>query len=351
MNSWQDTLVRESASIRDAMSVLDRGGAQIALVVDWKTRLLGVVTDGDIRRGILRGIGLDDPVFQVMRPDCVTVSVEDGRQKALELMRTHDLKQVPVVDASGCVVGLHVLKLALPTERDNWVLLMVGGLGQRLRPFTEVMPKPLLPLGGRPLLEIIIDNFVAQGFRRFYLSVNYKAEMVQMVIGDGARFGAQIEYIHEEARLGTAGALGLLPSPPQAPLIVMNGDLLTKVDFGHMLAAHAEQGCAATMAVRDFRIQIPYGVVELDDSRIVRVVEKPVQSFLVNAGIYALNPEVVARVPANQPLDMPDLLAQVMAEDGRVGAFPVREYWADIGTREDFDRACSEYTTEFQLSG
>lgn len=347
MNSWQDTLVRESATIREAMSALDQGGAQIALVVDGGMRLLGVVTDGDIRRGILRGIGLDGPVAQVMRRDGITIGPEDGRQRALELMRIHDLKQVPIVD-DGRVVGLHVLKLMPAAEHDNWVLLMVGGLGQRLRPFTEVMPKPLLPLGGRPLLEIIIETFTAQGFRKFYLSVNYKAEMVQMVIGDGSRFGARVDYIREEDRLGTAGALGLLPQPPEAPLIVMNGDLLTKVDFGQMLAFHAEQACAATMAVRDYRIQIPYGVVEVDDSTVARVVEKPLQSFLVNAGIYVLDPEVVARVPPNQPLDMPDLLAQVMAGGQRVGAFPIREYWADIGTREDFDRASSEYTTVFR---
>lgn len=347
-SEWQHTRVSENASVREAMIVLDQGGAQIALVVSDDDILLGVVTDGDIRRGILRGTSLDGPVASVMRRECFTVSLEDDRQKALDLMRLHDLKHVPVVDAERRVIGLHVLKLTRPFERDNWVMLMVGGLGQRLRPFTEVIPKPLLPMGGRALLETIIEKFTAQGFRKFYLSVNYKAEMVRMVVGDGSRFGARVEYVQEKEALGTAGALGLLPAPPEHPLIVMNGDLLTKVDFSHMLAFHDKQGCAITMAVREHRVQIPYGVVEIDGSAVSRIVEKPIQTFLVNAGIYVLNPEVVARIPAHQRLDMPDLITQLMAEHAPVHAFPIREYWADIGTREDFDRASAEYTTVFE---
>lgn len=347
MKTWRKTLVDQNATVRDAMAVLDEGSAQIALVVDDRQHLLGVITDGDIRRGILKGIGLNGPVSAVMRRDPTTVSPDEGRPKALELMRALDVKQVPVVDDAGRVVGLHVLKLARAAERPNWVMLMVGGLGQRLRPFTEVMPKPLLPLGGRPLLETIIESFVAQGFQNFYLSVNYKADMVQMVIGDGARFGANVRYVRETERLGTAGAMGLLPELPAAPLILMNGDLLTKVDFGQLLEFHAEQGGLATMAVREYAMQIPYGVIDLKDHSVARIVEKPLQTFFVNAGIYVLEPEVVARVAPHQPLDMPDLLAGLIADGHKVAAFPIREYWADIGTREDFDRASAEFTTIF----
>jgi dTDP-glucose pyrophosphorylase len=348
ISTWRKTLVTADASIREAMAVLDAGAAQIALVVDDQETLLGVVTDGDIRRGILRGIGLDGPVGSVMRRNCITVTERDDQQQALTLMRIHDLKQVPVVDSAGRVVGLHVLRLARPAERGNWVLLMVGGQGQRLRPFTDVIPKPLLPMGGRALLETIIEKFVTQGFRRFYLAVNYKAEMVQMVVGDGSRFGAHVEYIRETEALGTAGALGLLPEPPDQPLIVMNGDLLTKVDFNQVLEFHAKHGGAATMAVREHRMQIPYGVVEVEGSTVTRVVEKPVQTFLVNAGIYVLDPAVVAGVARQQRLDMPDLISRQMAAGAGVHAFPIREYWADIGTHEDFDRASAEFTTVFQ---
>lgn len=347
MKTWRKTLVSDSATVRQAMAVLDEGSAQIALVVDDGQRLLGVVTDGDIRRGILRGVDLDGPVGAVMRRNPSTVGPDDGRAVALELMRAHDLKQVPVVNGDGQVVGLHVLKLGRTAERPNPVMLMVGGLGQRLRPFTEVVPKPLLPLGGRPLLETIIESFVAQGFQNFYLSVNYKADMVQMVIGDGSRFGANVRYVRETERLGTAGALGLLPEPPEAPMILMNGDLLTKVDFGQLLSFHAEHGGVATMAVREYAMQIPYGVIDLEDHAVARIIEKPLQTFFVNAGIYVLEPEVVARVMPHQPIDMPDLLSAMIAEGRRVSAFPIREYWADIGTREDFDRASAEFTTIF----
>lgn len=347
---WRKTIIAAEASIRDAMAALDLGAIQIALVVDPDERLLGVVTDGDIRRGILGGVGLDHAVSTVMRRDCVTVGPEDGQHKAFTLMCAHDLKQVPVVDGDGRLTGLHVLRLPQLEEHDNWVVLMVGGQGQRLRPFTDVLPKPLLPVGGRALLETIIGTFTSQGFRKFYLSVGYKAELVRMVVGDGSRFDARVEYVHEDEALGTAGALGLLPSVPDRPLIVMNGDLLTKVDFGQMLDFHAKHGGVATMAVREHQLAIPYGVVGVDGTRITSIVEKPVQTYLVNAGIYVLDPQVVAMVPPHQRLDMPDLIGRLMAESGAVHAFPIREYWADIGTHEDFDRASAEFTTFFRAA-
>lgn len=349
MKDWTRALLSEHASLRETMAVIDEGSAQIALVVDSEQRLLGVVTDGDIRRGLLRGIGLEAPVALVMRRTPLTVGPHDGREKVLKLMKTYDLKQVPVIDEQCRVVGLHVLKLASPpTERDNWVVLMVGGLGQRLRPFTEVLPKPLLPVGGKPLLVTIIESLVAQGFRKLYLSVNYMADMVETVIGDGARFGAKVEYLREQSKLGTAGALGLLPKRPTSPLVIMNGDLLTKVDFGQLLAFHGEQRGAATMAVREYGFQIPYGVIDIVENQVRRIHEKPVQSYFVNAGIYVLQPEVLDLVRPGAALDMPDLLDDLIANERQVAAFPIREYWMDIGTSEDFARASAEYNAAFQ---
>jgi dTDP-glucose pyrophosphorylase len=345
---WRTTLVRDSLSIREAIRAIDESALQIALIVDAEQRLVGTVTDGDVRRGLLRGTSLDARVTEIMNSEPVACPVSLGREAALTVMRGSDVKQVPLIDATGRVVGLELLGDVIKrTERDNWVVLMAGGLGQRLRPLTEDCPKPMLPIGGQPILEIILKNFARQGFHRFFLSVNYKAEMVRRHFGDGKRWGVSIDYLEEREKLGTAGALGLLPELPKAPLIVMNGDLLTAVNFGSMLEFHVEQQAAATMAVREHTVEVPFGVIDLADNYLAGLIEKPRYSWFINAGVYVVEPSVLTLIDRGQPLDMPVLFERALARNDKIAAFPIREYWRDIGRLEDLERASADYPAEF----
>ena len=233
-------------------------------------------------------------------------------------------------------------------KRKNPVVLMVGGLGTRLRPLTNDCPKPLLKVGNKPILETIVENFIEEGFYEFYFAVNYKSEMIEKYFGDGSRFGIKINYIREKNRMGTVGALSLLPEKLKESAIVMNGDLLTKVNFGKLLDYHKEQEALATMAVREYTYQIPYGVIHFADSKIIGIEEKPSQSFFVNAGIYVLSPEAVARVDKEKFFDMPDLFNEIIKDGKITAAFPIREYWLDIGKIDDFEKAQGEFREVFE---
>jgi NDP-sugar pyrophosphorylase family protein len=231
--------------------------------------------------------------------------------------------------------------------RDNWVVLMAGGLGSRLRPLTDECPKPMLRVGNKPLLETIIETFIEQGFRRFFISVNYMADTIKEYFGDGSRWGAEIQYLEETSRLGTAGALSLLPEKPQAPLLVMNGDLLTKINFRQLLDFHREHHAQGTMCVREYEFQVPYGVVKMDHHRITGFEEKPIQRYFVNAGIYVLEPQALQHIPHGVFFDMPSLFQTLMADRQEAVVFPIREYWLDIGHMADYDRANGEFARNF----
>lgn len=340
--------VSPSSPIIKAIEAIESGSRQIALVADDSRRLIGTVTDGDIRRGILRGIGLEQAVSEVMNLHPLKAHIDEGSESILRLLRDRDIRQVPIVDSEGKLVGLETLdELVQQEARDVWVVLMAGGLGTRLRPLTDSVPKPLLHVGGRPLLETIIENFALQGFRRIFLSVHYKAEMFKQHFGNGSALGVSIEYIHEVGRRGTAGALALLPEVPPRTLIVMNGDLLTTVNFRRFLDFHREHNARATMGVREYSFQVPYGVVKTDQHRLVSLSEKPVQHFFVNAGIYALEPSVLELIPKEGPYDMPRLFDAITAEGGEAAVFPVLEYWLDVGRMSDLDRANQEFSSVF----
>lgn len=346
--SLDNLLLHSDTAIIRTLECIEAGSRQIALVVDNERHLLGTVTDGDIRRGILRGVGLDQPVSAVMNSRPLTANLDQGRDAILRLMRDREIHQIPLLDSGGRLVGLETLDELIHRDQvDVWVVLMAGGLGTRLRPLTENTPKPLLPVGGRPLLETIIENFANQGFQRIFLSVNYKAEMFERHFGDGSRYGVSIEYIHEPDRRGTAGALTLLPSRPENPLIVMNADLLTTLDFRQFLEFHRSHRAKATMGVREYTFQVPYGVVEADGERLVSISEKPVRQFFVSAGMYILEPEVLDRIPAGCFYDMPTLFQTLANEKADAAVFPVREYWLDIGRLDDLERAQAEFSSFF----
>ena len=349
MERCSKTFIAPTGTIAEAIRVLEESGVQICLVVDERRRLLGTVTDGDVRRGILRAIPLEAPVTQIMRSDPRVGRPGDASETLLTLMTELEIKQLPLVNGEGEVVGLVTAReLTKPSaERENWVVLMAGGLGNRLRPLTDTVPKPLLKVGHKPLLETILESFRAHNFTRFFLSVNYKADMVKEYFGDGTAWNCRIEYLEEKERLGTAGALSLLPDRPTAPVVVMNGDLLTKVNFSSLLDYHTEQSAVATMGVREYDFQVPYGVVEIHEGRILALKEKPVQSFFVNAGIYVVDPAAVDQVPRDRFFDMTELFNRLIASQQTTAVFPIREYWLDIGKPDDFIRANGEFSEIF----
>jgi dTDP-glucose pyrophosphorylase len=350
MEDWRQISVHPNQTIREALQVIDEGGVQIAIVADGKDRLRGVATDGDIRRGILDEIDLDAPVRSVMNEDPVTARPQEDRQSLIDRMRARRIHQIPLVDDNGRIVGIEVLDdLLEPETRPNPVVLMAGGLGTRLRPLTEDCPKPLLEVGDQPILETILEGFIAHGFHRFYFSVNYKSGMIEDYFGDGSDWGVDISYVHEDKRLGTAGPLSLLPERPEETMIVMNGDLLTKLNFAHLLDFHREHGAAATMCVREHETQVPYGVIETDDQYMEGIEEKPTERYFVNAGIYVLEPETLDHVPENEFFDMPDLFERIIEEGREATVFPVREYWQDVGRKEDFRRVNGEYEEIFDV--
>jgi len=344
MNRWKDVVVSPDTPLGDTIALIDRSSLQVALVLDASGRLAGVLTDGDIRRAILRGRTLQTPTREVMNPRATSVLEQTPREDMLALMRRHVFHHLPLVDETGRVVGLATLdELIGAVERHNWVVLMAGGLGTRLRPLTEDRPKPLLSVGGKPILETILESFAEQGFKHIFLSVNYKAEMIRDHFGTGERWGVDLQYLHETTRLGTAGALALLPQAPSAPVIVMNGDLLTHLNFDGLLRFHTEHQAAATMAVREYDFQVPYGVVSLDGPTILSIEEKPVQRFFVNAGIYVLSPLALGHLPVNSPFDMPALFERLIARGETAAAYPLREYWLDIGRLDELERAEKEW--------
>ena len=344
---WKRITLTPDTSIREALLNLDRSSMQIVLVADAAGRLLGTVTDGDLRRALLRGATLESPVEQAMnREPCV------GRQQESPLiwqqrMQRNALRHLPILDRDGRLVDLIHDKPKGPARWPNPVVLMLGGLGMRLRPLTRKVPKPMLMVGDKPILETILEHVAQQGFSHFYFCINYLGEMIRDHFGDGSRWGVQIEYVEEKQRLGTAGALGLLENPPEQDILVMNGDLLTKADLGALLSFHREHRHQATVCVREHRQQVPYGVMEMNGTRITRLVEKPIYRYFVNAGIYALSPEAVERVPKNRPYDMPQLLSDLMRRQLPVGGFPLTEYWLDIGQLPDFERAQADFDLHF----
>jgi dTDP-glucose pyrophosphorylase len=342
-----DQSVTETTSILETIRVIGDTNLQIALVCR-EGKLVGTATDGDIRRAILAAVPLDSPISEVMNRTPVTAPVGITNEAALALMRRHAIHQLPVIDGDGRVREVKLIdRLTRPSHGDHWVVLMAGGLGSRLKPLTDELPKPLIKVGDRPILETVLTGFVKAGFENFFISVNYKADMIRAHFGDGSAWGVRIEYLHEKERLGTAGALSLMPARPTRPFFVMNGDLLTTVDFEKMLRYHDEHSAYLTICVRDHNVTVPFGVVEFDGHRLVSIVEKPTKKYFVNAGVYLLDPGVLDFVAAGEPVDMPVLIEQLVAAGRTVVVFPLREYWIDVGRLDDLQRASEEFQRVF----
>lgn len=349
MKNWQNTLIAPSLSLREALQTINDVGCQMALVVDGERRLLGTLSDGDARRALLRGVTLDTPVSEAMHTTPTVVRNHEDRETRLGLMKLHGFHQLPIVDSDGHIVGLETVDdyLNVPTREES-VVIMAGGLGSRLKELTRETPKPMLNVGSRPILETIVRSFSEQGFRRFYLAVNYKAEQIEAHFGDGSRFGIEVHYLREQQRMGTAGALSLLPAEIDHPIVVTNADLLTKANYAAMIEDHLATRADATMGVRKYEMQVPFGVVQEKEGRISSVVEKPVHQFMVSAGMYVLSPSALKLVPRDQFFDMPTLFDAITEKGLYARSHHVDGYWLDIGQPSDFERANHDFHEVFR---
>ena len=349
MKGWKSILVIPNTSIKEALKIIDSFPPKIALVVDKNKRLLGTVTDGDVRRAMLKNISLEESVQNVMNTNPITASIKASKMDIAKIIQGKKLRQIPILDEGGHVIDLRTADNMLePKEHNNLVVLMAGGMGTRLKPLTSAYPKSLLRVGGKPILESIIENFKEYGFHRFYISVNYKSKMIEDYFRDGSKWNVQIHYLKEKEQLGTAGALSLLPERPVEPLLVMNGDLLTKVNFHHILDFHYDNESQATMAIGEYDFQVPYGVVKLNENEFVGLDEKPVKRFFINAGIYILEPEVLDIIPKKKFINMTDVFKLLIKKGFKTTTFPIREYWIDIGQISDLDQANGDYKKIFK---
>ena len=343
---WQKALLPVGSTLQQAISNLNESTFQIALVVSANGFLYGTLTDGDIRRGLLRGLRLDGPVDSLVNRDPLVVPPQLGSESVLQLMRANRLHQLPVVDAEHHILGLHLLDdLMGPKSRDNQMIIMAGGVGARLRPYTEQCPKPLLKIGDKPMLEHIIELAKSEGFSRFVLAIHYLGHMIEDYFGDGHRWGVHIDYLREETPLGTAGAISLLEPKPNLPIVVTNGDVLTDIRYGELLDFHCRYAATATMAVRIHEWQHPFGVVHIKGVDIVGFEEKPVARSHINAGVYVLEPMSLSALEIGQRCDMPTLFARLQERAMRTIVYPMHEPWLDVGRGDDLVRARAAYSS------
>lgn len=348
MQSVNDIIAFSTISIKEALAQIDKSSKQILLVINDDGRLIGTLNDGDIRRGLLRGIGLDESIASIYFKTPAIANINDTKESMIRLATAKKILQIPVVDADGKPVGLETLdRLISKQTKSNFVVLMAGGLGSRLGELTKSTPKPMLPVGTKPLLETIIENFAQHGYINFIISVNYLSNIIEEYFGDGKKFGVNITYIHESKRLGTAGALSLMRDLLKEPFFVMNGDLLTNINFEHFHNFHLSQKTVATMGVRSYEFQVPYGVVNIDNGEIKSIVEKPKQSFFVSGGIYMLSPQVLEFIPDDEFFDMPTLFELLIASGKNAVSFPIHDYWLDVGRVDDYKQANSEFDKAF----
>jgi dTDP-glucose pyrophosphorylase len=349
---WQRAILQATASIQDAIEKLQSVAIKIVMVTNPDGNLEGTISDGDIRRALLKGETLTSPITKVYRRNPLVVPAGMSRDLILRLMTANKIHQIPVVDAHNCLVGLHLLDdMMVPTERSNLMVIMAGGLGTRLRPLTEDCPKPMLPVAGRPMLEHIIARAKLEGFNRFLLAVHYLGHKIEDHFGDGAALDVRIDYLKEDAPLGTAGALSLLDPRPSLPFVVTNGDVITDIRYGELLDFHIRHDAQATMAVRVHEWQHPFGVVQMNGVEIVGFEEKPIARSHINAGVYVLAPAALNQLSVGSRCDMPTLFERLQRIGERTVAYPMHEPWLDVGRLDDLSRANMQVTNHGVKNG
>lgn len=341
-------IIREGSTVREAIRKIEEAGREIALYCE-EERLVGIVTDSDIRRGILRGVSLEDPVEMVINRNYRYGWVDEHEESIRIRMRRDYIRQLPIINEDRQLVDIYFLSDVMrePARRSTPVIIMAGGIGSRLQPLTNTLPKPMLPVGGKPLLEIIIEQFKSYGFYNFLLSVNYQKEIIKNYFQDGSTFQVNIQYIEETKRLGTAGAIALAKEHLQDTFFVVNGDVLTKVSFDNFLKFHQQENSMLTLATVSHSVQIPYGVINMSGNHVNNLVEKPSMSIFINAGMYCINKEVINFIPDSQYFDMTQLIQMLLNENKQVSSFPIHEYWMDIGQLPDYKKANKDYESVF----
>jgi len=333
---WQQALLSSSSTIAEAIQNLNKTGVRIILVTNKFGVLEGTISDGDVRRGLLKGLDVNSSIKHIIYHNPLVVPVELSRELVMQLMAANKIQQIPIVDKSNRVVGLHLWnELASTSKRENIMVIMAGGMGKRMRPYTEDCPKPLLQVSGKPMLQHIIERAKLEGFSQFLIAIHYLGHMIEDYFGDGERLGVEIAYLKENAPLGTAGALSLLNPKPGLPFVVTNGDVITDIRYGELLDFHVRHAAAATMAVSLHEWQHPYGVVHTDGVEIIAFEEKPVARSHINAGVYVLNPDVLSFLNDNERCDMPELFGRLQVKKNRTIAYPMHEPWLDVGLPED----------------
>jgi dTDP-glucose pyrophosphorylase len=342
---WRQTLLHGDATIKDAINVLNVSGLRIVLAVDENEKLLGTISDGDIRRGLLKGLQLENSLAAIWNHEAIVVPENMSTEMVKELMLVNKIQQIPIVDENQRLIGLHLWdEFVYPVSRENIFVIMAGGRGTRLGTQTENCPKPLLLVAGRPILEHIINRAQAEGFTHFVIAINYLGYMIEEYFGDGRKMGVKIDYLREEKPLGTAGALTLFEELPNLPIVVTNGDVITEIRYAAILDFHEKQGAAATMAVRSHEWQNPFGVVQIQGVEIISYDEKPIYRSNVNAGVYVLDPAVLKFIPKSEAFDMPSLLEIAGKNSERIVAYPVHEQWLDVGRPKDLQQAENQAT-------
>lgn len=335
--------ITQDALIDQALKAISKGRAQIALVVDKKEKLIGTITDGDIRSGLLKGLDLNCSIKSIFCKTPITAKKNETNEEILKKALSNKIHQIPIVDNNGKVIGLKLLDELMKTNKKlNKIIIMAGGKGMRLRPLTKNTPKPMLKVGNKPILQIIIEKFKKSGYENFIICVNYKSKVITNYFGDGKKFGVKIEYIKEKNRMGTAGAISLIKKRLSDPFFVINGDLLTNLNFDEMLDFHIKHNSKATMCIKESNINSPYGEVKLNRENILSIDEKPIRKVFVNAGVYILDPKCIDLIP-KKFFDMTTLFKKIISKKLKTTSFPIGEYWLDIGRLNDFQKANNEF--------
>ncbi len=335
--------ISPDSSLIDCMNTIDHCAVGIALAVESDDKLIGTVSDGDLRRALLKGFSLESPIRPHINRNCFTVSSSVSRSDVLDIMQARKFEQVPIIDDGKKVVGLHVLHDLIGNySRPNCAVIMAGGKGTRLRPLTEQLPKPMLKVAGRPILERIILHFISYGIDRIYLAVNYMSHIIEDYFEDGSRYGCSIQYLREDEPLGSGGALSLLPEQSQHPILVMNGDLIVNINFSEMIEFHKRNDFYATMGVYGYTHEVPFGCAKIQNGRIIELVEKPVLQKTINAGIYVLSPEAVSSVPKDTFFPITHLFDESIKNNIPCGAFEIENEWLDIGRPQQLKQARGE---------
>jgi UDP-2,4-diacetamido-2,4,6-trideoxy-beta-L-gulopyranose hydrolase len=336
---WHNLVINPESSIREALRIIESGRVGIALVLGNDDQLVGMVTDGDVRRAMLTGIDLEASSNEIVNREFVRAPAGSNQHQIIQLIREHAVRQMPVTNARNQIQALYVQSEETVKSFSNPVVIMAGGLGSRLAPLTDTTPKPMLAVTGKPILELLVEQLVASGFENIYISVLHLAEQIQEHFGDGTNFGCNIKYLVEQTPLGTAGCLAMLPSPATKPVLVLNGDLLTNADFASILSDHSSEKFSASQCVYQHKYQVPFGVIHEEDGKVLNITEKPTETWWINAGIYVLSPDLINSIGEPHNLSMLDLLEKGKERIGPIAAVRLMDRWLDIGTISAWRRA------------